>query len=439
MLFSLPHFVGPVPALKFSSDFTAIVCTYLTRQPTHNRRYVSAADASSPLAKTLSRVFSNENGVVVVFDDLALSPLTSTLDEASLHDAVLRDQKNALDRSMSREAAKMDEWRGTMHVKLPGESPTPSSTTRASLTLPPARSPLIRSNSHPRGWITEEAANLPHMPRPGTLAPAAADDGALLDQRQRMQYNINDLPMGQCSIKEDELPEDSPLSCRDSPAPVPAPAPETHDMDCTHDDTANADTETEESNNNNQQRPRRPPPQHAQQPRRTDPNNEPKRDDEPDEAPPTHNPNPHSMLDEDGYLRDPEEGTVWKRVVRTGRFGRTVSTMVEVMSETAKRVRQPGPTYSRSRGGNKGQKKRRVVIKDPNKPKPKPWTETELEHFRHLLKTEGPNDWNGKAAKLGTGRTAKSLHTRWLRDEGRIVDRPRGMAAMREQAKARGR
>ena len=94
MLFSLPHFVGPVPALKFSPDFTIIVCTYLTRQPTHNRRYVSAADASSPLAKTLSRVFSNENGVVVdavvvestpsgVFDRAALAAIETWRYEAA--------------------------------------------------------------------------------------------------------------------------------------------------------------------------------------------------------------------------------------------------------------------------------------------------------------------------------------------------------------------
>lgn len=30
-----------------------------------------------------------------------------------------------------------------------------------------------------------------------------------------------------------------------------------------------------------------------------------------------------------------------------------------------------------------------------------------------------------KAVQLGSGRSAKALHTRWLRDQGRIVDRPR--------------
>ena len=74
------------------------------------------------------------------------------------------------------------------------------------------------------------------------------------------------------------------------------------------------------------------------------------------------------------------------------------------------------------------QKKKRRVCKD--RPKPKPWSEEELQRFRHLLQTEGATDWAGKAERLGTGRSAKSLHTRWLRDEGRIVDRPRGMSAM---------
>ena len=43
------------------------------------------------------------------------------------------------------------------------------------------------------------------------------------------------------------------------------------------------------------------------------------------------------------------------------------------------------------------------VVKDPNKPKPTPWSDAELAHFRHLLDTEGPNAWAAKAAKLGTG------------------------------------
>jgi hypothetical protein len=45
------------------------------------------------------------------------------------------------------------------------------------------------------------------------------------------------------------------------------------------------------------------------------------------------------------------------------------------------------------------------VVKDPNKPKPKPWSDQELAHFRHLLDSEGPNGWAAKAAKLGTGKT----------------------------------
>jgi len=79
-------------------------------------------------------------------------------------------------------------------------------------------------------------------------------------------------------------------------------------------------------------------------------------------------------------------------------------------------------------------KKKRRVVKDPNKPKPKPWSESELKHFRRLIKTEGANKWAAKAEKLGTNRSAKSLHTRWLREEGRIVDRPRGAAAKLQQA-----
>lgn len=75
-------------------------------------------------------------------------------------------------------------------------------------------------------------------------------------------------------------------------------------------------------------------------------------------------------------------------------------------------------------------KKKRVVKKDPHRVRSQPWTEDELKRFRRLLHTEGVGKWKEKAEKLGTGRTAKSLHTRWLRDEGRIIDRPRGQAAV---------
>lgn len=81
-------------------------------------------------------------------------------------------------------------------------------------------------------------------------------------------------------------------------------------------------------------------------------------------------------------------------------------------------------------------RKKRVVKKDPNRVRSLPWAEDELERFRQLLAEEGAGKWKEKAEKLGTGRTAKSLHTRWLRDEGRIIDRPRGAAATQEAALA---
>jgi len=70
-------------------------------------------------------------------------------------------------------------------------------------------------------------------------------------------------------------------------------------------------------------------------------------------------------------------------------------------------------------------KKRRVVKKDPNRTRPKPWSQAELATFRQLIQQYGPKDWKHKALLLGTNRTAKSLHTRWLREQGRIIDRPR--------------
>jgi len=127
-----------------------------------------------------------------------------------------------------------------------------------------------------------------------------------------------------------------------------------------------------------------------------------------------------------GNNNDSEE-SIWDRAFYAGRR----------MMESSKRARtmampqMPTPSMMATQEV-KRQKKRRVVKKDPNKPKPKPWSASELDLFRQLVKTEGPNNWAAKAEKLGTNRSAKSLHTRWLREEGRIVDRPRGVAAMRQ-------
>ena len=93
-----------------------------------------------------------------------------------------------------------------------------------------------------------------------------------------------------------------------------------------------------------------------------------------------------------------------------------------------------GLHYDRIRRGAVGPAAR-VIPLDPDRKIPTPdrlvarvnsaWAEQELAAFRELLAQEGPGDWKGKAAKLGTGRSVKSLHARWLRDEGRIVDLPR--------------
>jgi len=51
------------------------------------------------------------------------------------------------------------------------------------------------------------------------------------------------------------------------------------------------------------------------------------------------------------------------------------------------------------------------------------WYAQETEMLLQLVAAEGPNDWEGKAKRLGTGRTAKAVSTRWLRATGRIKDR----------------
>jgi hypothetical protein len=73
--------------------------------------------------------------------------------------------------------------------------------------------------------------------------------------------------------------------------------------------------------------------------------------------------------------------------------------------------------------------KRRCRKRDPAEQPSQPWTEEEIAQFRTLVKTEGATAWKDKSAKLarlcGNIRTPKALHTRYLREIGRIVDRPR--------------
>ena len=78
---------------------------------------------------------------------------------------------------------------------------------------------------------------------------------------------------------------------------------------------------------------------------------------------------------------------------------------------------------------DKKKTKRRCRKRDPAEQPSQPWTEEEIAQFRALVKAEGATAWKDKSAKLarlcGNVRTPKALHTRYLREIGRIVDRPR--------------
>eukprot|EP01049_Picozoa_sp_SAG25_P010533 SAG25_NODE_1161_length_3726_cov_1.685777_3_plen_271_part_00 len=93
-------------------------------------------------------------------------------------------------------------------------------------------------------------------------------------------------------------------------------------------------------------------------------------------------------------------------------------------------TRKVGPRIRRPRKRHK----KRVIKKDPTKPRPPPWSQQELRCFRQFVNSipGGPEQigWLAVAKALGTNRSKKSLHTRWLRDQGRIVDGPRGGSAI---------
>ena len=58
------------------------------------------------------------------------------------------------------------------------------------------------------------------------------------------------------------------------------------------------------------------------------------------------------------------------------------------------------------------------------------WSKEEIEKLKQLVEKDGVGDWEKKAEAMGTGRTAKAVHTRWLRESGRIIDMPRGQQNM---------
>ena len=61
------------------------------------------------------------------------------------------------------------------------------------------------------------------------------------------------------------------------------------------------------------------------------------------------------------------------------------------------------------------------------------WDAEEVKLFQKMVQDEGPGKWESKAQRLGSGRTAKALHTRWMRDQGRIVDKPRARPSASER------
>ena len=97
---------------------------------------------------------------------------------------------------------------------------------------------------------------------------------------------------------------------------------------------------------------------------------------------------------------------------------------------------------TQSGGGQPSQQdkkpKRRCRKRDPAEQPSQPWSEEEIAQFRALVEAEGATAWKDKAVKLarlsGNLRTPKALHTRYLRQIGRIVDRPRYVAFCRAAA-----
>ena len=136
-----------------------------------------------------------------------------------------------------------------------------------------------------------------------------------------------------------------------------------------------------------------------------------------------------------------EQGRIIDRSRSSAPAAGTPPTRVVASSQSAheKAVVSPRPITKRvalQPGALSGQpvKRRRVVKRDPDKPSPKAWSEAEVRQFQDLIERDGPGAWEAKSVALGGVRSAKALHTRWLREQGRIIDRPRGFAAAQQHA-----
>lgn len=76
------------------------------------------------------------------------------------------------------------------------------------------------------------------------------------------------------------------------------------------------------------------------------------------------------------------------------------------------------PNPAASAATDRPLKKRRVMKPDPNRKAPKMWDAEEVKLFQKMVQDEGPGKWESKAQRLGSGRTAKALQHRWMRDQG---------------------
>jgi len=85
------------------------------------------------------------------------------------------------------------------------------------------------------------------------------------------------------------------------------------------------------------------------------------------------------------------------------------------------------PTAQKTVKKRTGRRKKPVDPSAVHKPPPLgPWSKEEIAQLQKLVEEHGEGNWDAKAQAMGNGRTAKALHTRWLRQTGRIIDMPRG-------------
>jgi hypothetical protein len=117
---------------------------------------------------------------------------------------------------------------------------------------------------------------------------------------------------------------------------------------------------------------------------------------------------------------------IQKRKQQAGKAGKAGARPAAAALTTKKKVTKPSKVKSAAARSSPSSAAAAAAAAGEKKAQVGPWSADEITELKRLVEEHGDSDWQQKADAMGTGRTAKAVHTRWLRESGRIIDMPRG-------------